>query len=89
MSDCQCPARFSGNDEEEYRAHGCPNCVCRGPNIVLNEKDWNALIENLENPPPPSEALIRARQRFLDLRKKDIQDKMDETMVAISAPKRL
>jgi hypothetical protein len=111
MSDCQCPARFSGNDEAEYSAHGCPNCVCviiekqseesvsmtvnawrnlkPGPAIILNEKDWNDLMEAIENPPPPTEALKQARQRFLDLRKQDIQDKMDEQMVVISAPKRL
>lgn len=26
--ECFCPARLSGVDEEEYKAHGCPNCTC-------------------------------------------------------------
>lgn len=26
--DCQCDARWSGRDEAEYRACGCPNCSC-------------------------------------------------------------
>lgn len=28
MTACTCDARFSGNDEAEYKARGCPNCVC-------------------------------------------------------------
>jgi hypothetical protein len=31
---CTCDARFSGNDEAEYRARGCPDCTCR-----TNEND--------------------------------------------------
>lgn len=26
--DCQCDSQYSGRDEAEYRARGCPNCTC-------------------------------------------------------------
>lgn len=26
--DCQCDAKWSGRDEAEYRARGCPHCSC-------------------------------------------------------------
>ena len=28
MPDCKCDAQYSGNDEAEYRARGCPSCIC-------------------------------------------------------------
>ena len=30
---CTCDARFSGSDETEYKARGCPDCIC---NIKTN-----------------------------------------------------
>lgn len=96
-------------DEAEYRAHGCPNCVCEitefqesptsweinmsretGPgHIVLGEKDWDNLMEVLANPPPPTEALIRARQRYVEMKQQQIRDEMDEHMVKTSSAKKL
>ena len=29
-AECTCDARFSGSDEAEYRARGCPECICTG-----------------------------------------------------------
>lgn len=127
MTDCKCPARFSGNDEEQYRAHGCPNCVCgiieeegdvvhdidpnltmdevfekveqdrregkldfsRTENIVLSPEDFDRVVEEINNPKPPTPALIKARQRYLDLKKEQIRDEMDEHMVKTSSAKRL
>lgn len=31
MEPCTCDAQFSGRDEAEYRARGCPGCICAGP----------------------------------------------------------
>lgn len=34
MKTCICPARFSGVDEEAYKAAGCPSCTCKHPVFV-------------------------------------------------------
>lgn len=40
---CVCDARFSGNDEAEYRARGCPSCSC--------ESDYNISRKALSEMP--------------------------------------
>lgn len=37
MSKCTCDARFSGVDEQEYAARGCPECVCEHKNCGLGD----------------------------------------------------
>lgn len=41
---CICDARFSGIDEAEFCARGCPNCYCE--NMTFEEK-INYLAEDL------------------------------------------
>ena len=58
-------------------------------NIVLSNEDFDRVVELINNPKPPTPALIRARQRYLDLKRSDIRDEMDEHMVKTSSAKRL
>jgi len=57
--------------------------------IVLSAADFDRLVEELENPRPPTEALIKARQRYVELKKQEIQDNMDKHMVETSSAKKL
>ena len=34
---CECDAQWSGKDEAEYRARGCPSCSCRPDWMVAKE----------------------------------------------------
>ena len=57
--------------------------------MVLSPEDFDYLVEKMDNPVPPHSSLIRARQRYLDLKRSDIRDEMDEHMVKTSSAKRL
>lgn len=94
MGKCECPARFSGDDEEQYRAHGCPTCVCREPppvvdKIVLNEEEFKTVVEAILNPNPPTPKMIAARKRYLENQAEINQQAMDEHMVKTSSAKKL
>lgn len=53
---CICDARFSGVDEQEYCARGCPSCYCH--DMTFSEKinyladdlkmDWKAIANHLK-----------------------------------------
>ena len=36
--------------------------------LYLSEKDWDAFMENINNPPPPSPHLIEAFKRYKERR---------------------
>ena len=57
--------------------------------IVLSNEDFDRLVKELENPPPPTPALIRAQQRYQEMKKQQIQQEMDEHMVKTSSAKKL
>lgn len=77
MADCKCDARFSGNDEAEYRARGCPSCVCG----MIEDGD---VIHHMT--PVKFEEVM---QRVEDDRKQRQQQAMDEHMVKTSSAKKL
>jgi hypothetical protein len=87
---------FSGNVDQ--RCESCQNFAPPAADfqnlpmaepIVLSNEDFDQIVKLINDPPPPSQNLIRARQRYLDLKKEDIRDQMDEHMVKTSSPKRL
>lgn len=77
MSDCNCPARFSGVDEAEYRAYGCPNCTCG----MMEDGD-------IVHPMKPVD-VDEVFKRVEDDRKARQQQAMDEHMVKTSSAKKL
>ena len=71
--DCQCDAWWSGRDEAEYCARGCPSCSCGNmeeTEIIFRE------VPGLATAP-------------IKLHKDLIQQSMDEHMVKTSSAKKL
>ncbi len=59
----------------------------KGPDIILSNEDFDRLVDELNNPRPPTPALVNAMKRYREMEKQRIRDMMDAEMVRISAPK--
>jgi hypothetical protein len=71
---CQCDASWSGRDEAEYCARGCPSCTCG----MIDYKAKTPLL-SFDVVNPIGKALAEEKQ----------QQSMDEHMVKTSSAKRL
>ena len=52
---------MSNNNRKNQKGHRYP-CV---KDIVLSPVEFDRLVEMINNPPPPTEKLLQARQRYL------------------------
>lgn len=57
--------------------------------IVLSPTDFDRLVEELNNPSPPSPALVNAAERYKQMKQQQIRNEMDEHMVKTSSAKKL
>ena len=48
------------------------------PITLVSERDWDKLMELIDNPPPPNEALLEAARRYKELCPDNCQELQDD-----------
>ncbi len=71
----------SGNNDEAEAVDGIPIELLGGPQqLELSDRDMDALLDAIANPPPPNEAMLRAIARWRELGSPMVEDANGHTV---------